>query len=697
MPRGEFLLEVRAEEIPARMLEPGVRSLATRLFEELMARGLTPREVVSGFTPRRLVLTLKGLKAKEPDREEELAGPPAKIAYDGDGQPTRALLGFAKKAGLEPEGLERRSTDKGDYLFATRSISGRPTSEVLAELVPRLLTEISWPRAMRWGAGVGPWVRPVHGIVALFEGEVVPFSLFGVGSGDRTVGHRVLSPAPFSVKGATDYQRKLKRRGIVVGFTERRDELLEAMNGHAAELGGTLVEDAALLDKLASICGTPGVIAGAFDSEFLKLPREVLIASLRDHQSALTVEAEGVLLPAFLTVMDRADDPSGRVRAGNEWVVAARLSDARFFWETDKKTPLGERRTSLAALTFQESLGSYADKTDRIRELAKVICRELGWNDIVDAVSEAANLLKADLTCEMVKEFTSLQGVMGGVYAREEGYPEAIWQAVYDQYTAASSDSGTPRGRVGRVAALADRIDTVVGIFGVGMIPTGSKDPFGLRRAAQAAVRIVLDGKLEVDLGMLAGKAVRLYGDRLTESDEATQASVRTFLADRVRYLLGRRGYAYDEIEAGLAVAGSSLPDLEARVAALNRVRDQESFLDIVLAAKRIENIVREADEATLDVELLAEPAERDLHGAFTVLRTETAEAEENRDYDLSLSKIAEFSAVLDRFFVEVLVMDENLELRRNRIALLQAIQRVLSRTARLTEMVVDRSEKAGR
>jgi glycyl-tRNA synthetase beta chain len=695
-PRGELLLEVRSEEIPARMLEPGVKELATRTFEELMARGIAPREVETGFTPRRLVLVLTGLPPREPDREEQVMGPPVRAAFGADGAPTQALLGFAKRTGVPPEELARVQTEKGEYLAATRKTVGRPTREVLAEIVPRVLAGISWAKTMRWGSGEGPWVRPVHGVVCLLDGEVVPFDFFGVTAGNETEGHPTLSPAPFQVSGVEDYRGQLAQRRIEVRPVERRRTLHETMLARAEALGGTLVDDPELLDKLTAICEIPGVMEGRFGDAFLELPAEVLATSLRDHQSALTVAAPGEttkLMPYFLTVMDRHDDPAGRARSGNEWVVAARLADARFFYGEDRKVPMAERAAQLGRLAFHERLGSYATKTERLVALSAAICARLGWGAEKPRAVDAARLLKADLVTEMVKEFTSLQGVVGGIYAREEGAPEEVWSAIYDQYRPASAEDAIPRGRAGQVVGLADRMDTLAGIFGLGLVPTGSKDPFGLRRAAQGVVRIALEGGLALDLEQVAAEAVRLYGERLSRPVEAILEDLRPFLHDRIRYLLGLLGYAYDEIEAALAVGVASLPDLKARVDALHRVRGEADFLSVVLAAKRIANIVKDAAEAPFSEGALVEPAERELAAAFRTLRADVEAAAAAADYEGGLRRIAGLAPVLDRFFVEVMVMAEDPQVRANRIALLQAIGRAVSRTARLTEMVVDKAE----
>lgn len=363
---GELLLEIRAEEIPARMLEPAVRQLATRVFEELTTRGVGPTVVETAFTPRRLVLALSGFPRREKDREEEHVGPPAGVAWDEEGRPTKALEGFARRLGVDPGELERVQTEKGEYAGTTLRVEGRTTAGILTEILPEILAGLSWAKQMRWSTEAGsqgPWVRPVHGVVALVDGEVLGIELFGVAAGRETVGHPILSPEPFEVEGVSDYFDAMASRGIVARPPERLRALEHGMEERAEEHGGTLVEDPELAAKLTAICEIPGVLEGSFDEAFLELPREVLIESLREHQSAFTVEKEGELLPVFLTVMDRPDDPAGRVRSGNEWVVAARLADARFFRSEDAKRKLAERAAELDRLTFHVELGSYAEKT----------------------------------------------------------------------------------------------------------------------------------------------------------------------------------------------------------------------------------------------------------------------------------------------------------------------------------------------
>ena len=754
MSGGELLLEVRAEEIPARMLPGAARELGTRLFEELVARGLTPGEVEAGFTPRRLWLVLKNLPLKEEDRFTRVVGPAAAVAYSKNGEPTKAAEGFARRLGVPVDQLRRREFSpsvgeldvpnlemaftvtvmgrdvgkpvkiklKGEYVYLPVKIEGQATADVLAELLPSLLGSLSWAKTMRWANGIGPWVRPVHGIVALLDGEVVDFELFGVRSGRTSAGHPTLSPEAFTVENAAGWRGALAERGILVATDERRDRLEAGMRERAAALGGTLVEDPELLQRLAAICEIPGVLEGGFDPGFLELPREVLATSLRDHQSALTVARGAGLAPVFLTVMDRADDPRGHVRAGNEWVVDARLADARFFWRKDRAQPLSERIPALSSLAFHERLGSYAEKSGRTAALARELAGPLGRGSDPETVERAARLAKADLTTEMVREFTSLQGVVGGIYAREDGEPEEVWQAVYDQYQPAGAEDALPRGGVGRVVALADRLDTLAGFFALGakFWPSGSKDPFGLRRAATGVVRLALEGEVGVELGPALASAAGLWDDWAKASGAVEPGKGREwntswarpeagaplldFLWDRVEYLLGLGGLAYDEIAAARAASGRQAAlDLTAARAcarAIHDARDRPEFLAVALATKRIVNILRDArteipDEP--DASRLVGAAERDLLDAWRQLAAELADARLAADFDRALAAIGRVAEPLDRFFVDVLVMDPDPELRRQRLALLGALRAAILQVADLSAVVVDKAELRAR
>ncbi|MCP4655912.1 MAG: glycine--tRNA ligase subunit beta, partial [bacterium] len=450
-------------------------------------------------------------------------------------------------------------------------------------------------------------------------------------------------------------------------------------------------------------CEIPGVVAGAFDPEYLALPGEVTLATLQQQQSAFVLssvseEGRGELLPYFVTVMDRPDDPQGVVRAGQERAAAGRLNDALFHYEADRRLPLAERSRRLDQLSFHSRLGSFAHKARRVRALVELIAGELGWHDDLDPACEAAVLLKTDLTTAMVRDFGSLRGIMGGIYAREEGYVEAVWQAIYDQYKPASLDESIPRGRSGQLVAVADRLDALVGFFGIGQAPTGSKDPLAMRRRALGLLRILIEAEMPLDLDLIAARAVLLYndgreGEGLERGAEEILQALQGFLADRLRNLLGQRGFAHDEIEAAMAVGANNLPDLAARLRALRTMREASEFRSLVLAAKRIFNIVKESPEFELHPELLVEEAEKDLYANLVEVRRTVDEAADRRRYEDCLLHMEALVPSLDRFFAKVLVMDEDETLRHNRMALLQATRRVFWRMARLKEMAIDKAD----
>ncbi len=680
---AEYLLELRFLELPLRFLHRALRQLASRLFEDLMGRGLGPAEIVTGVTPRRLMVCLRGLPDLEPDREERELGPPAPETEGGE--PSDAARGFAERLGVAVEDLRPVRTERGVYLAAVRRLAGRPAKEVLAEVAPAVLGELAgWPRLPPASSG---GYGGLVGVLSLYDGEVVPFELFGVAAGATTAGHPVLSPEDFEVTGFDDYRERLGALGLEVVTAERRRALSRALEERAAALGGALEAGGALLGRLVDACEIPGVVHGSFDPGHLKMPEEVILAALERRLDAFALRGEDGLLPSFLTVMDRADDPDGRVRAGQERAAAGHLVDAAFHYRSDRRLTLAERRRLLEEVDFHPRLGSYAAKGERVRALAELACSQLGWDDAVDPAREAAALLKADLTSQLVRDFPSLRGTVGGLFAREEGYVEGVWRAIYEHYR----DQPVPGEPAGRAVAVADRLDSLVGFFGIGQVPSGSRDPFGLRRLARGLLRIVVDAGMELDLDLMAARAVLLYGERLDRGAEELLHELQAFLAERLRHLMGQRGFAHDEIEAVEAVGAKSLPDVVARLRALQTVREEPGFRSVVLAAKRIYNIVKESPEFALEAGELAEGAERGLYEALQAVRAEVVEAVAGRRYEDALGAMAGLVPHLDRFFADVLVMDENETLRHNRVALLQACRRVFWRVARLNEMAVEK------
>jgi glycyl-tRNA synthetase beta chain len=648
-----FLLEIGTEEIPDWMIPNALESLRLQ-FEKL---GIPFDSVAMDATPRRLVLRAEGLPERQPDAEERVLGP-AKSA------PAQAVAGFARKQGVAPESLTVDTTPKGEYYILTKKVQGRYTKELLAEALPGIILQIYFPKTMYWTAKSGPrFIRPIRWIVALLGDEVVPFEIAGVKSGNVTAGHRRLGAAAVEVTAA-NYEARLRENNVILAAEERRKRISEGMASIRVK------PDPALVETLVYLTEYPTPIAGGFDPRFLELPEEVLVTVMRHHQKYFSVEdAEGKLAPQFVAVMNIAADSEGFVRSGNERVLRARFNDARFFWETDQKRKLRDRVQDLSHVTFQAKLGTYLQKTERVIALVK----QLGGGPDAE---RAAELLKCDLTTELVKEFTELQGVVGGLYARAQGEPAAVWQAIYDQYKPESMDDAIPRGRVGQLVSLADKLDTLRGCFGVGMIPTGSRDPFALRRAAQGVVRIVIEGKIEIDLAPLLDAG----------ADDKT-AALGEFVQDRVRYYFKDiRGFKYDEVNAAMAAGWSRLVDLEARLERIQGLRASADFEPLAASFKRIQNILDQAqasgvsfDQAPVSEALLEPGPEKDLYEEYRRIAGQPIE-----------SVIARLRPKVDLFFDKVLVNAPDPGVRQNRLTLLNTLLAEFSSIADFSEIVTN-------
>jgi len=684
---AELLLEILAEEIPAGVLpqarEELLRQVAGALEEARLGGTLTVHS-----TSRRLILFGQGVASHQPDLEVEAVGPSVAAAYGEDGAPTRAAEGFARAQGVTVSDLKVVTLPKGAYVSAKKTIRGRPAPDVIAELLPPIVTKMTFPRMMRWGDGRPLWVRPVHSVLALLDGMVIPFSLFGVESGRTTYGHRILAPGRIITSGVDDYVAKLRAAFVEPDLEVRRGVLAERALTLAREVGGEPAADEALLDTMSHLVEWPGMIRGAFDDSYLELPEEILVTSMREHQKTLPVRQDGRLAPFFLAVADQASDPKGLIARGNQWVINARFADARFFWDDDGKTRLEDRLPRLGSLGFQEKLGDYLRKTGRIQELSERLAASLSRNDLAPAVVKAARLLKTDLVTDMVREFPDLQGVVGGLYARREGEPEEVWQALYDQYKPASAEDSSPRGDVGAIVALADRLDTLTGLFGLGLVPTGSKDPYALRRAALGVVRIVLDRAWHLDLPVACSEALDLHGSLPRGRDEVLP-ELTAFLLERLRFLLGQRGFAADTIQSVLTTDCHDFVDAVERVEAVAAVRKEEDFVPIAVAFKRVANILSQAEEAEgePDPALMAEDAERALAGDYLQAKGMLDELMAKRNYRDALAIMASLGPSLDRFFTEVMVLTQDPAIRGNRVALLRAMRNQFYRVARFSEI----------
>ncbi|HUK12182.1 MAG TPA: glycine--tRNA ligase subunit beta [Thermoanaerobaculaceae bacterium] len=694
MSGAEFLLELRCEEIPANAL-PGIREQLSQLFaSELADNGFGAPAVTSLSTARRVVVHVAGLPETQADREEEVFGPPVRAAYTSDGSPTPAAIGFAKGQGVSVDALRVAKGPKGEVVAATRQLKGRPTPEVLGEIAARAVQALRFPKAMRWGQGGHSFVRPLHGIVALFGADrldqVVPLSLFGVDSGSATVGHRVASPGELEIngtKGLSGYVGLLADAGVVIDPAERRRRLEAGAAALAAEVGCTVRPDPGLVAELAELVECPGIVRGDIAERFLALPQEVLVTTLRHHQKCLVLERDAAVAPFFLAVCDRPDDPQGLIRRGNEWVAGARLADAEFFFDHDRKAPLAARREALERVVFHQKLGSFAVKAEKVAALAVELAATRGVKADAAALASACALAKADLVTAMVGEFPELQGIVGGIYARLDGEPEAVWQAVYDQYTPAGLEGALPRGAVGAVLGVADRLDTLAALFGAGEVPSGSKDPFALRRAALAVVRICAEAPLPADLGA-AARAAAVVRQGAGDAAEATGAAVAEFLQERVRhYLTAVAGISPEVAEAVIAARWGVIADDVARARALEAVRGEEAFAPLAEAFKRVRNMVAKGGAGRADAKLLTERAERDLLGAVEKVEKDVTKAANRGEHLAGLRALATLAAPLNAFFTDVMVLCDDEKLRAARLALLARVERLFLRLADVSRL----------
>ena len=691
MNRQDFLLEIRTEEIPAGALAAARRDLAQRMRDGLGEAGIPPETVQAFATPRRLVVVARGVPERQEDRFSEVLGPPAAAAFDAEGRPTRAAEGFARAQQIEVADLVVVDSPRGPTVSARRVVPGKEATAVLSEIVPRAVSSLTFPKTMRWGDGGAAFVRPVRGVLALLGPAVVPLQIHGIPASDRTSGHRILSDGEIRVRGAGEYFEQMRSAWVEPDAEARRTVILESARRLAREVNGSVEADSDLTSTLADLVEWPGIVRGSFDPEFLELPEEISTTAMRTHQKYLPVRGPGGLLPHFVAVMDNREDRKGLIAKGNEWVLNARLADARFFLEEDIRVKLSDRVPELARLAFQDRLGDYLKKTSRLQELAPAIAQGVGRPDLEEVLKLAGHLCKADLTTLMVKEFTDLQGVVGGIYARREGYPDSVWKAIYEHYRPSSGSDEPPREAAAAILSLADRFDTLAGFFLLGLVPSGSKDPYGLRRAAFGIVSIVTGRGWRRDWRPFAEKAIGLYPPGLGGPIEETLAAMETFFGERLRSLLERRGHAYDEISAVLNVGVWDFADAADRAAALSEARRDMNFRSLILAFKRIRNIVEGEHPEAPSPDLYREDAERALAADFLQARRALAELIASRRYREAMETIASIAPSLDRFFVEVLVNAPEDELRRNRLALLASIQKEFSRLADFSEMVVEK------
>ena len=711
----DFLLEIGTEEIPARMIDSAREELARRVGELLQRERLAENPELQAFsTPRRLAVFAAGVAPAQPDVSDQLTGPSLKVAYK-DGAPTPAAEAFARKVNVPVNALEKITTPKGEYLAATIQKKGRPASEILAESLPKEIAGIYWAKSMYWrGKSAERFVRPVRWLLSLLDGEVVPLEFGGVRAGHISEGHRILSSGTLEFGHPSEYSAKLAKGSVVASGAERERRIRKALDAATRTIPGAgWREDKPLLDTVVNLTEFPSVILGGFDPEFLSLPDEVLVTVMRDHQKYFALEDEkGKLLPYFLAVLNTDGDPDGLIRHGNERVLRARFNDARFFWETDQKIPLRKRVDMLKSVTFQKDLGSYFDKTSRVQKLGSLIAEALHGAGVMvrsGVVHKAALLAKTDLTTELLKEFTELQGIVGGLYAKAQvldpilptATADAIADAIYDQYKPESMEDSVPRTLEGAVLAIADKADSIAGMFALGLQPTGSKDPFALRRAANGIVKIIAEHKLPLPIAKLFSDARAQYAGSEAEGrfakDVNFEQAIANFMRERLEfYLRDVRGFAYDVVNAVLAAGSDDVVDAIARAEAVSAVRGSEDFASISVAFKRIKNILRQANETNkavavqLDSSALREEAETTLAAEIPGIAARVRELREERNYRPALIEISLLRKPVDLFFDKVMVMVDDERLRANRLALLRDLLSEFSTIADFSEIVTE-------
>jgi len=693
MPR-DLLLEIGAEEIPAGYIPPAVEALVSSIERSLAEERLAFRDVAPYATPRRLAVIVRGIADRQEDRERDVLGPPAKIAFDENGEPTKAAAGFAASQGVGIEDLETRETEKGAYLFARVTDRGRSAAEVLADVIPGVIASLAFPKTMWWGPAER-FARPIRWLVAMLGEDVISLEYAGVRSRAETRGHRIWSPGPHAIKGAGDYLDTLRKHFVVADIEERKAAIRAEAEARAEECGGRLVADDELLDEVAFLVESPTVFLGTFDDRFLDLPRDVVVAAMKGHQRYFAIESEeGNLLPRFICVANVPTHDVDAIRGGNERVLVSRLDDAEFYWIADTKETLEDKVEALRNVVWLEGLGTLYEKTERLERLAARIAEELGVHEPETAV-RAARLAKADLVTEMVrdgKEFTELQGIMGREYAIVSREPRGVAQAIYEHYMPRFAADRLPGSEAGTILAIADRLDSIVGCFSAGLVPSGSQDPYALRRLAIGVVRMIV----EKQLGLATVQAVRWAADGFDlgpdRADDVT-GQVVDFMRQRARTIFIDSGYAYDLVDAVLEACLDDLAGVRPRLEALSHFREAEDFEGLVIGARRVMNILRGQSPRDGGAPL-AEPSSLALETARKDAAERVEHALAQGDFDGAVRELLHLRRPIDTFFDDVMVMVEDDATRDARLALLARVRDLFFGIADFAKVVLEGEER---
>ncbi len=694
----DLLIEIGTEELPPTALLRLSRAFKDELTEQFAAQGLAHGGAQTFATPRRLALLVRALATRQPDRELVRRGPALKAAFDAKGRPTKAALGFAKSCGVDLTELAQEETDKGSWLSHRRIQPGQATRELLPELAADALGKLPIPKRMRWGDSDVSFVRPVQWVCAVLGTTTVPGSILDISIGNRTYGHRFHDPESILIETPRQYAECLRRAHVEPDFVTRRALIREQAAALASSVQGQACIPEDLLDEVTALCEWPVALLGHFDEAFLDVPAEVLIATMQQHQKYFPVSArDGALLPYFITISNIESREPDLVRAGNERVIRPRFSDARFFWQQDLRVPLADRRPALERVVFQHRLGSMADKSRRVAGCCRRIAAMVGYDPAL--AERAAQLAKCDLVTAMVGEFAALQGTMGRYYATRSGEDPCVAAAIEEHYLPRQAGDRLPRSDCGRALALADKLDTLVGIFAIGERPTGVKDPYGLRRAAIGVLRILIETPLALDLRALLGDAAAVFPADIDARAAVPEAY--EYVMERLRGYYAERRVDADAVDAVMAVDASVPSDFDQRVRAVTAFSNLEAAASLAAANKRIANILKKSQTSEPQIgypqtshldrglrqELLAEPAELALAGRIKELRARVAPMLEVQDYAGALTALAELRTDVDRFFDEVMVMAERSDLRANRLALVQAVRALFTSIADISRL----------
>ena len=683
----EFFIEIGSEEIPSGYVQPALEYMCEELasfFSSNRIQSETPQ--ILG-TPRRLVVSVKGVDALQEDSVDLFYGPNISVAFDDKGEPTKAAIGFARGKGLDVLSLTRESTPKGEVVCARVEKKGRPTLEHLNEFLPQFIGKIPFPKKMRWGSKTHPFARPLHWITAIFDGKPLHFSFDGINCGDFSLGHRFLKPDKFQVKNLSSYMEQSANHFLMVDPELRKQKILEQVKNLAQEAGGFVDENLELLNVVNYLVEYPVAIRGDFDADFLELPKELLVMTMKYHQKYFHVSDEKEnLLPCFITISNMP--VTDKIKNGNERVLRARLEDARFFYNEDKKKTLDDCVDGLKGVVFQKKLGTLYEKMERISSLAGNLCNRTCPDKQLQAL-RAGRLCKADLVTLMVYEFPELQGIMGGYYAAHSGEAPEVSLAIKEHYRPDFAGDTPPESELGAVIAVADKLDTILGCIGVGLIPSGSEDPYALRRNALGIIQIFLHRGWQVSLDSLVEDGLRSMGSKLKLEPEAIKKHVLDLFSQRYKSHLNAEGFPHDAIDCVLSTGLDSIVDIKAKVAAFSDLKKQPYFEPLAIAFRRVVSILKEGSEGEVDPGLLNEPAEKKLFEAYLEVRDPVLRHIQNKEFDQALEKIAEIKPAVDGFFDEVRVMVEDVSLRNNRLYLLHQISGLFSGLADFSRIIL--------